>query len=292
MPGILTVGLDGSEQSLAALDWAAHEALRNGQELRLLHACFWQPTDMAPVLAGRAAEEEWARDVLAEAAARARRLGPGLAVSTEVVTAPPVDALLTASVDSDVLVLGSRALGALGGYLIGSVALHVLRQVTRPVVLVRRPRAEGRNRPKDVVVVGVDDTEAPGAEVLEFAFAAAAARGLPLRAVRAWALPTMFSAEPLVAPAVDAAGGLEAWHRQLLTEALQALRERYPQVEVAEHVEIGSPSQVLLSQSGDAALLVVGRHRAAHPTPRRIGSTTHALLHHSPAPVAVVPLSA
>ncbi|WP_448316081.1 universal stress protein, partial [Streptomyces sp. CO7] len=38
----LVVGVDGSEQSLGAVDWAADEAALRGLPLRLVHASLWE----------------------------------------------------------------------------------------------------------------------------------------------------------------------------------------------------------------------------------------------------------
>ncbi|MGV9237311.1 universal stress protein, partial [Streptomyces nigra] len=38
----LVVGVDGSDPSLVAVDWAADEAVRHGLTLRLVHASLWE----------------------------------------------------------------------------------------------------------------------------------------------------------------------------------------------------------------------------------------------------------
>ena len=42
----ITVGLDGSPESLAAAHWAAREAMLRGLPLHLVNAWFWQPHDV------------------------------------------------------------------------------------------------------------------------------------------------------------------------------------------------------------------------------------------------------
>lgn len=69
---------------------------------------------------------------------------------------------------------------------------------------------------------------------------------------------------------------------------LKPWRDKYPQVEVIEHFEIGSASEVLLSTGVRAGLVVVGR-RSHEEGLRRLGPVTHAVLHHATAAVAVVP---
>lgn len=251
MPGTITVGLDGTDHALAAADWAAHEAARRGMALRLVHAWVWRPLDVH-IAADADVQRGWAQNVLREAEARVAKTFPGLPVSAELLADEPVSALVAEAGQANILVLGSRGHGTLVAYLLGSVALHVLRQTTRPVVLVRKPRPSASERRFDEVVVGVQNAEEAAAPVLEFAFASAAARGATLRAVRAWSIPTVFAWSPGSMWLADEAGGLEQLNQKLLTDALQPWREKYPQVNVIEHVEIGAASEVLLSNSGRA----------------------------------------
>ncbi|QLE75191.1 universal stress protein [Streptomyces rectiverticillatus] len=297
MSGVITVGVDGSEHGKAAADWAAAEAERRDMELRLVHAWVWQPLDL-PVTADTEVQQRWAETLLREARARVTARCPGVPVTARLLPADPVPALVAEATEADMLVLGSRGHGALIGYLLGSIALHVLRQARGPVVLVRShgDQAGGRGEPaagpvpaSDEVVVGVPGAEEEAGAVLEFAFAAAAARGASLRAVRACSIPPVFAWSPASMRLADEAGGLEPLERQRLADALQPWRERHPQVHVVEHVELGSAAQVLLSACERAALLVVGRHASGPHAPQRIGHVAHAALHHAPCPVAVVP---
>ncbi|NEA56562.1 universal stress protein [Streptomyces sp. SID13666] len=66
-------------------------------------------------------------------------------------------------------------------------------------------------------------------------------------------------------------------------------RDKFPGVEVIEEAVTGRPAERLLEAAGDTSLLIVGRRISHLPTGRYIGPTTLALLHHSSAPVAVVP---
>ncbi|MFH8754312.1 universal stress protein [Streptomyces atroolivaceus] len=282
MSGIITVGLDGTEHASAATDWAAEEAERRGSALRLLHAWAWRPTDMAYV-GDRAAEERWIRNMLDEVRSRVARQHPALDITTELLVDDPAPALLAEAARADMLVLGSRGYGTLTGYLIGSVSMKVLRDSAGPVVMVGKPHS-GTPQQAQEVVVGVEPGQT-GDVVLEFAFSAAAERGATLRAVHAWSDPTALAWSPGSLYLVDEANGLE---RMVLAETLKPWRDKYPQVEVVEHFEIGSASAVLLSNSVRACLVVVGR-RSHEAGLRRLGPVTHAVLHHAPAPVAVVP---
>ncbi|MFI1256400.1 universal stress protein [Streptomyces netropsis] len=287
MSGTITVGLDGTDHALAAVDWAATEASRRGMALRLVHAWVWRPLDV-PIAVDADVQQGWARSVLHEGETRVTKAFPGLQVTTELLADDPVPALIAEAGEAEMLVLGSRGHGVLAGYLLGSVALHVLRETARPVVLVREPRSADTGQQPDEVVVGIQDTAETAAAVLSFGFAAAAAREVSLRAVWAWSVPTVFAWSPGSMWLADEAGGLEEMNKKRLAEALQPWRERYPRVHVIEHVEIGAAAEVLLSNSGRAGLVVVGC-RSRGIGLRRIGAVAHAALHHAPAPVAVVP---
>ena len=50
-----------------------------------------------------------------------------------------------------------------------------------------------------------------------------------------------------------------------------------------------SPANLLVAASREASLVVVGRRVRRNPLGAHIGPVTHAVLHHSTAPVAVVP---
>ncbi|MFF7726617.1 universal stress protein [Streptomyces sp. NPDC008001] len=302
MTGVITVGVDGSEHGGAAADWAAAEAARRGTELRLVHAWVRRPLDL-PVTVDTEAQQRWAESLLRETVTRVAGQRPGLPVTARLLPADPVPALVAEAAEADMLVLGSRGHGALIGYLIGSIALHVLRQARGPVVLVRsrggaQEAAEaigtgtaeagpGETGTADEEVLAGVGEEADG--VLEFAFAAAAARGATLRAVRAWTLPPVTDWGPGSMRLADESGGLAALEEKRLTDALGPWRARYPQVRIVEHVEMGSAAQVLLSVCGRASLMVVGRHVSGLYGIQRIGHVAHAVLHHAPCPVAVVP---
>ncbi|MGW7359241.1 universal stress protein [Streptomyces sp. NPDC054802] len=288
MSRAIAVGVDGSEESLAAADWAAREAALREVPLRIVHAWLWQPLDV-PVVQDRQTQAEAADAVLREARTRVAARYPDLALTSEVVQDTAVAALLTEAEESGMLVLGSRGHGALVGFLLGSYGQQVIAAATRPVVSVRSRDAQALQKTGGEVVVGQQGTPQDSDAVLGFAFEAAAARGAAVRAVRAWSLPPIYAYGPGSMRLADEAGGLEPFERKALSEALAPWRERFPHVPVTEHIEIGSAGQVLLSAASDAQLLVVGRRARRGPVGTRIGSVAHAALHHAPCPVAVVP---
>ncbi|WP_328946235.1 universal stress protein [Streptomyces sp. NBC_00250] len=284
----IVAGVDGSPESLAAADWAAREALHRGLPLRLAHAWRWEPIDL-PLVQDRATQERAADAVLREAEATIAARYPELALTAEVLVDTPVAALLGAEERAEMLVLGSRGHGAVAGFLLGSYGQQIIAAATGPVVAVRSRDGEPAEPPTGHVLVGQLGSAEDSAAALGFAFGTAAARGASVRAVRAWSLPPLYAYSPASMRLADEAGGLVPYEEKALREALAPWRERYPDVPVTEHVELGSAGQVLLSASGAAQLLVVGRRAKRGAVGPRIGSVAHAALHLAPCPVAVVP---
>ncbi|MFD5949146.1 universal stress protein [Streptomyces collinus] len=284
------VGVDGSESSLRAVDWAADEAALREVPLHVVYASLWERYEQAVFPAAPGPSEQILTDVLVVAAAkRARQRVPGTDVTTEVVPEGPVSVLLRAARKASVLVIGSRGRGGAAELLLGSVGLAVAGRADGAVIVVRGDHANptGPRSRERRVVVGVPDEPADSVAV-RFAFREAARRGVPLEAVRAWCLPADEAADhaPFTGEPVEV-------HRQRAVEALESgLREpagELPWVEVRRRVVEGPARAALLDASADAALLVVGaRHHHGRFGPR-IGRVTHAVLHHAACPVAVVP---
>ncbi|MFI1507658.1 universal stress protein [Streptomyces sp. NPDC020597] len=288
MTGPITAGVDGTDESVAALAWAAREAVRRDLELRVVHAWRFQP-NAAQDVADRDAQERWVRDAAERTVAEIAERHPGLAVATDVCEGGPVETLVAAAAEAELLVLGSRGHGPVVGFLLGSVGQQVIAEAARPVVLVRAGDRATAEAGGQEIVVGQQGDPEDSAPALRFAFETAAARGATVRAVRAWTLPPVFAYSPGSLKLLDEAGGLEPYEKKALAEALQPWRERFPDVPVVEHVEMGSAGQVLLSVSGRAQLMVVGRRAHRTAVGARIGSVAHGVLHHADCPVAVVP---
>ncbi|MEU0729614.1 universal stress protein [Streptomyces sp. NPDC006140] len=290
----ITAGVDGSQESLAALGWAAREAVRRERPLRVVQAWRFQPQEAleAGIEGDADSQAEWVHSAVTEAVATVTERHPDLDVTTDVVEGAVVDTLVAAAADAELLVLGSRGHGPIVGFLLGSVGQQVIAGTTRPVVLVRagdRPSGEAAGRE---IVVGQQGDPEDSADALRFAFETAAARGATVRVVRAWTLPPVFAYSPGSLKLLDEAGGLEPYEKKALAAAVRPWRERFPDVPVEEHVEMGSAGQVLLSVAGTAQLMVVGRRAHRTAVGARIGSVAHGVLHHADCPVAVVPHAA
>ncbi|MHB9864171.1 universal stress protein [Streptomyces sp. YIM S03343] len=289
MTGPVVVGLDGSPASVTAAWWAAREAADRHVPVLLLHSWTNQPLDV-PIAREALAEQRYGGQVLQRAEAELLHRHPGLTVTTELVSQPAAPALLDFAETASLLVMGSRGLGTVASFLLGSISLHVLGMAPCPAVTVRagdpaveagpaHPAADGH----DEIVVGVQDIGAGSDTLLEFAFSEAHAHGDRVHAVRAIPL-TGVQGRPLTPADSD-----ETTQRTVLTAALAPWRAKFPGVPVTEEVVRDSAAQALLSASARSRLTVVGRHlRPAHHA-WRLGPVAHGALHHLPCPVAVVP---
>lgn len=304
MSDTIVVGLDGSPESRAAAAWAAREALLRDVPLRLVHA--WQPRPSASAaFAGFSASSlytdlrGWSERLLRESQAHLADHHSNLRISTAQDADQAVPALLAAAEDAELLVLGSRGLGSVAGFLLGSVGLAVVARSRRPVVLVREgERAEDEHLPdasgaasqatayRDVVL-GLD-LEDPHDAVIEFAFDAAARRAAGLRVVYGWN-PPRSSYDNSGALNDDLRAELTGNVRRAFSDVLAPWRDKFPGVAVRGQGVIGKAGSHLTDASRDASLLVVGRKAAQSVVGARIGPVTHAVLHHATAPVAVVP---
>ncbi|MGW5122872.1 universal stress protein [Streptomyces sp. NPDC004069] len=292
------VGVDGSAESLAAVEWAAREAVRRDRPLRLVHARNWQRRQ-AEGEPANAAQRQLARRTLRQAEERVRGFVPDVHLTYEQVEGPATAALLKATERAELLVLGSRGLSGFTGVLVGSVAQGVVATAPRPVVLVRAGEAaEDEHVPADDgspstrtgfrdVVLGIDLADACD-EVLEFAFEAARLRHARLRVVYAWQPPSAISLGPGDIGLINDPAQAAEW-RGFLSTVLKVWRDKYPEIEVLETVVEGKASTVLVRAASAASLLVVGRCRSERPTVPRIGPVTHAAVHHVRCPLAVVP---
>ncbi len=134
----IVAGIDGSESSLDALQWAARQAQLTGSTLDVITTWDWPanigwslqlPEGYDPV-AG-------AQDVLDTALEPIRKTYPEVDIQTHAIEGHPAPALVEASRDADLLVVGSRGRGKFAGMLLGSVSAYCVTNARCPVTVVR-----------------------------------------------------------------------------------------------------------------------------------------------------------
>ncbi|MFF8287542.1 universal stress protein [Streptomyces albus] len=289
MSNAVVVGVDGSDESMEATRWAASEAAARDLPLRLLTAVgrrggpgrLGAGAEVADTTGGDAPESP-PRHHLRIAVRHAQEVAPGHEIHEEMVGDGPARALLQATENAALLVLGSRALGPVSGFVLGSVGLSVIAHATAPVVIVRHTGDGG-----GPVAVGVDLQHTYG-PVLDFAFEAAECRGTGVTIAHAWSPRALYS-YPSALPDPASMMRTENHAEYELSKAIAPWQRRFPRVPVEGQLAMGATSPFLLDCAKQADLLVVGRRVRGHPFPTRIGPVTHAALHHAPCPVAVVP---
>jgi len=138
----IVVGLDGSSDSDAALEWAVAEAEHTGRHLLLVHALsISESLALIPFsLVGFPDAASYGVHVLQRAADRCHR--SGVAASTRLLEGSPADVLVAISEGAAMLVAGARGRGQAATMLLGSVSQDCARRGRCPVVVVKEPAAE------------------------------------------------------------------------------------------------------------------------------------------------------
>ncbi|WP_405008975.1 universal stress protein [Kitasatospora sp. NBC_01539] len=280
----VVAAVDGSPESLRAVDRAADEAALRRVPLRLVHACLWEryerdtPDEDEP-LSVRAE----VRQLLATAQARAAARRPEVVTATEVVPEDPVPALLGLGGLAPLLVLGHRGRGGFEGLLLGSIGLKVAARADYPVMVVRGEAPAPGSRVGEVgrVVLAVGD-ETPGGAVTEFAVEEARLRGADLDLVHAWQRDSLLSGTSVL---MTSAGPADIAAQVLAEVGLPDTTG----LTVRRRAVRGRAAAVLLDAAAEADLVVLGAHPRHRHGGLQLGSVAHAVLHHAPCPVAVVP---
>ncbi|MEV7502582.1 universal stress protein [Streptomyces sp. NPDC093018] len=138
----IVVGVDGSEGSRQALNWAVRQAELTGGWVEAVIA--WDVPQfhgalgwMPPSSSDEAALEGRAQSEVTSAVEEAVAAHPTVQVSTVARYGTPASVLLEASRDAALLVVGSRGLGGFKGLLLGSVAQHCVQHAHCPVLVLR-----------------------------------------------------------------------------------------------------------------------------------------------------------
>lgn len=278
----VVVGVDGSPQSMDAVEAAAVEAARRHRPLRIVHALTWPalpvplPPGMTQTTPG--AVREQADAYLAEAARAAGKVAADIALTTELIAGRPATVLTDLSRQADLIVVGERGLG---GLLFGSVASHLASHADCPVVVVR-----GQPRTSGPVVVGVDGAgDSVGA--LDFALEEASLRGTSLVALHAWGGGDWTELNSGLPMTYEFWSG-ETQEERVLAEAMAGATTRYPDVPVRRQVVRGHAGSLLTDWSQHAQLVVVGDRGHTGLTGLMLGSVSQHLIFHAGCPTTIV----
>ena len=137
--GRIVVGVDGSEASKRALEWAAEEARLHGASLELVfvyHPPYVSETIASPEQADAIflRPKQDAERVLAQFATEVRDV-PVETLAVE--DASPAGALVDHSRGADMLVVSARGMGAFRRLILGSVSSQLAHHAECPLVIIR-----------------------------------------------------------------------------------------------------------------------------------------------------------
>jgi nucleotide-binding universal stress UspA family protein len=273
------VAVDGGAASDAALAWVLNRARTVEMSVEMTTVVGLDSELPGGAETGYRTSFEAA---LARAEAQARASNPELAVTTKIRHGIPHEALIDASRDADLLVIGTNRTSAVAGMMHGTLPLKIAGQAECPTVIVP---AAWKPRPGKVVAGWTNDATAE--EALDFAAREAEHGHGQLAIVHTWSSP----------PAAPVDGDSSAMlverfisaNRQLLAGAAHRVERAHPSVRVTQEMHAGSAAVAIIGAATDASLVVVGSRGRGAIADLLLGSVSHDVLLNMPAPVVVVP---
>lgn len=280
----ILVGIDGSERGRRALEWAISRAGRDNAAITMLAV-------IDSAIANKAGVDSSILRETVEQGLAAKRIDvlavhPGLDIRVQVAVGDIVDALVDAANEHDMVVVGSHHGHTIGETIGGAKGLRISVSAKVPTVIV--PADWSAEASAEGIVMGLGPDESVNASALEFAAGEALATGWHLELISAWGLPAW-----LERGAEAMGGGLGPVGEQRQAEvdaAIAQLSASHEGLDVSgRSLEGTSPSRVLVENSADAALLVLGTNSRNALGRTLFGSVTHSVLLNLAIPTVIVP---
>jgi nucleotide-binding universal stress UspA family protein len=287
----IVVGVDGTDESLAAITWAANEALLRRTTLQMTAAVPSGTSSLAYVGAPPSYFEDFIDDArtnvsraVTHAESTARRAGITLVINPRMQTGDPKDVLIDASEHARMIVTGIHLKHRNVLSAVGSTSWELAGYARCPVVVVK---SEPTSHPEIIptVVVGVDGS-AIADRALDIAFDEAAIRGARIVVAHVWDYHRVDAAlDPLRELTWDADG-------ERTSAAISAMvaprRAAYPDLVVEQQIFDDRPADGLASAAAGADLLVVGCRGRGALRSLAVGSTSLHLLASVDCPLMLV----
>jgi nucleotide-binding universal stress UspA family protein len=277
----IVVGVDGSEESLTAVDWAARAAESHGARLTVV-ATYAMPRSPDPGIGdiiGEIRDEAHGAAEAARARIGSRRPG-GHDVEVAVLPGTASYVLSQRSKTCDLVVVGRRGLGKFDRMLLGSTSSAVAASAPGAVAVV--PAGASTGDPHRIRVgVGRDDEP----DVLGAAFAEASARGCPLEVMH------VTGTDPVASAVLDMDPVAASWHeatKVALDDRVARWSEKYPRVTSSIVIRRGDAVTALRNGLTADDVMVVGGRKHSQAMGRLLASVPDALLRSAPCPIVVV----
>lgn len=279
----IIVGYDGSAGSERAVRWAARHASTTGLPLTVVHTSPWPlfTNNLGPVegIKDSGLQHE-AETLVTEGLKLALTTAPGITATKHLVAGFPANELTSLSAEASLLVTGTRGLGGFTGLLIGSVSLHLAASASCPIMIVREDTTT-----RDHVLIAVDGSPESDRAVLA---GANLARVLHQSIHLLHALPYsrhQFDSAPERAGTHDVAA--EAERDPAIQQALNLLAPVADLTIADATISAVSIPGAIIDHARTASCVVLGA-KGSNTLSARLGSTVHAVMHHSTTNVLVV----
>lgn len=287
---VVLVGVDGSPESLGAVDWAVSRAAREGWRVHVLCAYSLPSFTTASLDGGYAALDDsairsGAEAVVAEAMARTQ--GSGVTVTSSLETGDPAGVLVDLSDEAQIAVVGTRGGGGFADRLLGTVSSALPAHGHCPTVVVPHHTEGAAYTPVKRIVVGVDGSE-PSRKALRVAVHEAEVWDAELTAIAAVPMASGAGALAWLPAAVDREQVLADVRAGLDRSVAEAL-EGHPGVVVRRHALDGNAAELMAEFSTAVDLVIVGSRGRGGFKGLLLGSVSQGVLSHASCPVMVVP---
>ena len=285
----VTVGIDKSDTSTAAVQWAAGIADASELPLRVVHAWQLPYIAFAPEMMGPLPDEDWMRERAEDFVAK-QVAELGIDEAERVIVHGSAGVHLADESDDDRLVVVGRTgrgakvmLARIVDGLLGSTARYVIHHADGPVAVVP---SDSRWTSSPRVIVGVDGTTASLA-ALRWAIESLpeSATITALQYIIPWVSDPLVPVDDSFNPTLiaNAEAKLAEWVSEVVADSSR------PDRVVEARADIGAASWALTTASRDVDLVVVGHRDRSVLATRLLGSVADHTVRHSHVPVVVVP---
>ena len=282
MSSRIVVGVDGSETSTNALDWAVRQAKRTASRLDIVMAWHYPVAGYSVMGASMALppHEELAAGASAQLNKHLAQYETDLAgveCDRIVVEGSPSLVLCDAAQDADLLVVGSRGFGGFKGLILGSVSAYCANHSPCAVAIIPE-EFDPEAPPLHTVVVGIDGS--PNSDDAVKWADKWAPEDTTIRLVNAWSSPVVY----------DGSGydfdldRMKADCENLVATAAESVKGHPTETECI----YGDARSVLEAEGENAAMLVVGARGHGGLGRMLVGSVASRVVHNLATPTVLV----